>query len=280
MVLPLVFDSPHSGSTYPVDFEHVPSRQVLRRAEDAFVDELFEVAPSHGALFLKALFPRSYIDPNREEHEIDLEMVSGPWPYRFEASEKAEMGLGLIRRLIKGNVEIYDRPLSVAEIRQRIEQCHRPYLAELDRLIQGAKNAQGAVWHVNCHSMKSLGRDRGRRIERADFVLGDRDGATCDAAFTGMIAASLRQLGYRVAINDPFKGAAIVSRFGRPADACHSLQIEINRGLYMDEDSIERSVGFKELKANIDHLISRIADFVCDRLQSRPELTKICRHNG
>jgi N-formylglutamate amidohydrolase len=262
--LPLVFDSPHSGNAYPEDFTHVPSREILRRAEDAFVDELFGSAPDHGATFLKALFPRSYIDPNRDEHEIDLEMLSEPWPYRFEASEKAEMGLGLIRRLIKGNQEIYDRPLSVAEVEARILRCHRPYLAELTRLIEQARRTHGVAWHVNCHSMKSFGRD-GPTGRTGDFVLGDREGTTCGVEFTDLVEHRLRDLGYRVAINDPFKGAALVARFGRPADASHSLQIEINRGLYMDEDRIEKSTGFSALKTDIGHLMASIAEFVWNR---------------
>ncbi len=264
--LPVVFDSPHSGSNYPEDFGHVPPLAILRRAEDAFVDELFEAAPAHGASFLKALFPRSYIDPNRDEHEIDLDMLSEPWPHRFEASEKAEMGLGLVRRLIKGNLEIYDRPLSVAEIERRIEQCHRPYLAELGRMIGDARLAHGAVWHINCHSMKSFGRVSGKRVQRADVVLGDRDGTTCDPEFTDLVGGALHDLGYRVAINDPFKGAALVGRFGHPRQASHSLQIEINRALYMDEERIEKTQDFATLKADLGALMSRIADFVADTI--------------
>lgn len=268
-VLPLIVDSPHSGHAYPADFDHVPPRAILRRAEDAFVDDLFESAPRHGAVFLKALFPRSYIDPNRHEDEIDLTIMEEDWPNPVIASEKTEIGLGLIRRLIKGNQAIYDRPLSVAEVRQRIDRFHRPYLLELERLADRAHEEFGMAWHLNCHSMRSHGRRRGEKIPRADFVLGDRDGSSCAADYTLAVRDILTGLGYRVAINDPFKGAELVSRIGRPEEARHSLQIEVNRALYMDEDRIEKSADFERLKGDMDRLLAGIAGFVADRLPPR-----------
>lgn len=264
--LPLVFDSPHSGRDYPDDFGHAVPVELLRRAEDAFVDELIDSAPGHGARLLQALFPRSYIDPNRHEHEVDPAMLGEPWPHPIMASEKSQMGLGLVRRLIKGNVDIYDRALSVEEILARIEGFHRPYVAELARLLDDVHGTHGVAWHVNCHSMRSAGRRRGQSLPRADFVLGDRDGSSCDAGFTSYVAEVARDLGYRVSLNDPFKGAELVARFGRPHEARHSLQIEINRALYMDEDRILKRADFAAFKQDIDRLISAIADYVRDRL--------------
>ena len=263
--LPLIFDSPHSGRDYPENFGHAVPVELLRRAEDAFVDELIESAPSHGATLLQALFPRSYIDPNRHEHEVDPAMLREPWPHPVLPSEKSEMGLGLVRRLIKGNVDIYDRPLSVDEVRARIDGFHRPYVAELARLLDTAHDAHGIAWHVNCHSMRSAGRQRGQRIPRADIVLGDRDGTSCDADFTSFVAEVARGLGYRVALNDPFKGAELVARFGRPDEARHSLQVEINRALYMDEDIIEKRADFALFKRDMDRLIGAVAAFVRER---------------
>jgi N-formylglutamate amidohydrolase len=265
---PLVVDSPHSGRAYPEDFGHAAPMALLRRAEDAFVDDLFEDAPRHGAGFLKALFPRSYIDPNRHEGEIDDGMLAESWPHRIRASERAEMGLGLIRRLIKGNVPIYDRLLSVAEIEARIARFHRPYHAELEAMLEQQHQRFGAVWHVNAHSMKAMGRRRGQSIPRDDFVLGDLEGESCDPDFTEFVAATLRDLGYTVRLNHPFKGAELVQRFGRPAEFRHSLQIEVNRGLYMDEDRIEKTDGFDALKRDLNWMLKAIADFTADQVRA------------
>lgn len=263
---PVVFDSPHSGYDYPGDFDHVVPREMLRRAEDAFVDDLYEGAPVAGAGFLKALFPRAYIDPNRHEDEIDSNMLAEPWPRPVRASEKSDMGLGLIRRLIKGRVHIYDRPLTVGEIMARIESYHRPYHAELEAMLDARASVFGAVWHVNCHSMRTTGRHQGKSVPRDDFVLGDREGESCDPGFTEFVAARLKDMGYSVQINHPFKGAELIERFGRPLEGRHSLQIEVNRGLYMDEDRIEKHVGFTALKANIDRLIGEICAFARDQI--------------
>jgi N-formylglutamate amidohydrolase len=112
----------------------------------------------------------------------------------------------------------------------------------------------GAAWHVNCHSMK--GAYKGR--QRADFVIGDRDGTSCGGEFTALVADTLQGLGYRVGVNSPFKGAEIIIRHGAPAENRHSLQIEVNRALYMDEDRIEKSPGFLSLKRDIDALIGAV----------------------
>ncbi len=270
--VPVVFDSPHSGRSYPDDFGYAVPFEALRRAEDAFVDELFDTAPLHGAALLTALFPRSYIDPNRHESEIDLGMLADGWPHEVRVSERCERGLGLVRRTLRSKLPVYDRRLAAAEILARIERCHRPYHATLQALLDGAHARFRAVWHVNCHSMRGTGRRGldGNVVHRPDFVLGDLDGASCDGAFTGFVRATLEGLGYGVAINRPFKGAELVARHGNPRDGRHSLQIEINRRLYLEEDHIERSPGFEALRADLDRLIAAIAEWTRAQAEGRP----------
>jgi N-formylglutamate amidohydrolase len=261
-VVPVVFDSPHSGSVYPSDFDFAAPLEVMRRAEDAFVDELFASAPAHGAALLAALFPRSYVDPNRHEHEIDTLLLNEPWPHPIVSSHRSARGLGVVRRLVRATVAVYDRRLSVSEVQSRIARYYRPYHDELSAMIAGAHDRFGTVWHVNCHSMKSTAKGR----PRDDFVLGDRDGTTCAPEFTELVAVTLRGLGYSVGLNHPFKGAEIVTRHGDPAAGRHSLQIEINRGLYMDEARIEKSEAFPRLRRDIDDLIGTIVAFVREQI--------------
>ena len=97
--LPLVFDSPHSGSHYPEDFRFSCPLEHLRRAEDAYVDELYADAPAHGATLIGALFPRSYLDPNRGVEDIDEALIDGKWPTPLKPSQKTRTGLGLVRRV-------------------------------------------------------------------------------------------------------------------------------------------------------------------------------------
>jgi N-formylglutamate amidohydrolase len=183
----------------------------------------------------------------------------------MRATQRTEMGLGLIRRLIRGNVSIYDRALPVAEIEARIARYHRPYHAALEVMLEERHRRFGAVWHINAHSMKAMGRRKGQSIPRDDFVLGDLEGESCDPEFTEFVGATLRGFGYSVQVNHPFKGAELVTRFGRPKEGRHSLQIEVNRGLYMDEDRIEKAEGFDALKRNLDRMLAAVAAFTQEK---------------
>ncbi len=157
---------------------------------------------------------------------------------------------------------------AVAEVADRIDRYWRPYHAELDAVLDARFRRFGAVWHLNCHSMPAVGDarsdDPGR--ERADFVLGDRDGSTCEPGFTRLVADTLRQLGYAVAVNDPYKGVEIVRKHGRPSEQRHSLQLEIKRTLYMDEQTFEPSAGFFRLEADLARLTATIAGHLRERL--------------
>src|SRR5204862_542053 len=114
----------------------------------------------------------------------------------------------------------------------RIERYHAPYHQVLNETCDRLHAEFGAVWHINCHSMPSNGSPRD---EHGDFVLGDRDGTTCAPEFTDFIASFLRGLGYDVRVNEGYKGVEIVRRQGRPGENRHSLQIEVDRSLYMDQ---------------------------------------------
>jgi N-formylglutamate deformylase len=259
---PVVFDAPHSGRHYPADFGAAVSQHLLEGGEDRFVDELLADAPSQGAHLVVARFARTYIDPNRGLDDIDQALLSEPWPLPVD-SRNAAQGTALVFRVIGEAVPIYDRKLSVAEVESRIRRCYLPYHARLQSTLDRVHRRHGQVWYVDWHSMTSVGNrlspDLGR--PRADFVLGDRDGSTCAPAFTEHVAEALRDLGYTVAINDPYKGAELVARHGQPLCDRHALQIEMRRGLYMDEESLEKHEGFPKLRADLTTLSGRICDF-------------------
>ena len=266
--LPLVLDSPHSGSDYPADFKHLPPRKVVRQAEDSYVDELYAMAPEVGATLVEALFPRSYIDPNRSLADIDPALLSAPWPGPLTPSRKTELGIGLVWRLAQGGVPMYSRKLSVNEVQERIARYYKPYHDAVVEALDERHRQFGAVWHLNCHSMPAVGDvmsdDPGR--ERAQFVLGDRDGTTCEPELTSFVASTLRTMGYTVAINDPYKGVELVRRHGRPAERRHSLQIEINRRLYLDEKTLVKHEGFARLQVNLRRMLDALAAFLRTRI--------------
>jgi N-formylglutamate deformylase len=267
--VPLVFDSPHSGTDYPGDFDHTCPRHVIRTAEDTYVDELYAAAPAHGATLIGALFPRSYIDANRHLADIDQALLAEPWPHPLNPGVKTKMGMGLIRRLAVPKLPVYSRKLFVAEVQARIEKYYHAYHAELAGVADRLHARFGGVWHVNCHSMKSVSNGmaaEGPGVPRADFVLGDRDGTTCAGELTKFVEKFLKKRGYDVRINDPYKGVELVRRHGRPNENRHSLQIEVNRKLYMDEERFERNANFPRLKADLDGLVGALAGFARERV--------------
>jgi N-formylglutamate amidohydrolase len=237
---------------------------MLRSAEDLYVDDLFGAAPEHGASLLAALFPRSYIDVNRTLDDLDPALLDEPWPGPLDPGEKTKLGIGLVRRFAKPGLPVYERKLSVAEVEARIARYYRPYHAALDAICDRLHGKFGVVWHVNCHSMQSTGSamtSDGPGAARAAFVLGDRDGTTCEPELTDFVRRVLTGRGYEVKVNDPYKGVELVRRHGRPAANRHSLQIEINRGLYMNEATLEKSAGYDRLKADLTHLVEALAAF-------------------
>jgi N-formylglutamate amidohydrolase len=262
--LPLVLDSPHSGSLYPDDFDYRCPLPVLRRAEDAYVDELYDAAPAHGATLIAAVFPRSYVDANRAPDDVDPSLLVGDLPAGWRLRPVSRVGL--VRRHAQPGVPIYDRKLTPQEVLARIEGYHSPYHRALAETCDRMHEKFGAVWHVNCHSMPSNG-GRAGKGERGDFVLGDRDGTTCAAEFTDFVAGFLRDLGYEVRINDGYKGVEIVRRHGRPAANRQSLQIEVDRSLYMNQKTLEKTAGFDRLKSDLARLVEAIAEFVRDRIR-------------
>ena len=272
---PLVFDSPHSGRTYPADFNYTCDTDMLRRGEDNHVDELLENIPSMGIPLLCSEFPRTYIDTNRALDDIEPEILAEQWPGELNPTDRAQAGIGLIRRYIKPGLFVYDRKLYVNEIQQRIENYYKPYHVALEILLNEARAHYGQVWHINWHSMPSLGSvtpfpRTGRRMNNGqpDFVLGDRNGTTCLPEFTRDVRDYLKGLGYGVAVNSPYKGVELVRRYSNPIMGRYSLQIEINKGLYWDERKITKNKNFNALKSDIEKLSQWLIDYTASQTQA------------
>jgi N-formylglutamate amidohydrolase len=252
---PLVFASPHSGRLYPDDMMAALQGVAIRRSEDAYVDELVAAAPDLGAALITARLARAYIDVNREAFELDPSMFADELPdFARGRSARVAAGLGAIARVVSEGQEIYDRKLTFAEARGRIETAHTPYHAAVARLIGEAHSAHGFAILVDWHSMPAAAARAGGRDLACDMVLGDRFGAACAGIVTQRVERELEAMGYKVARNAPYAGGYTTEHYGRPARRTHALQIEINRALYLDEVSLEATEGFGRLKANLEQL--------------------------
>jgi N-formylglutamate amidohydrolase len=262
--VPLVFCSPHSGTDYNAAFQRAARLDLptLRKSEDSHVDALFAAAPAKGAPLLCALFPRAFVDPNREPFELDPTMFEDRLPdYVNTASPRVAAGLGTIAKVVCNGAEIYRHKLRFAEAVERIDTYYRPYHAALMQLIDDTKRRFGQAIVIDCHSMPSVGgpMDRDPGARRVEFVLGDAYGAACHPVLTLAAEAKLRGFGYAVHRNMPYAGGYTTRHYGNPAQRQHALQIEINRALYMDEDSYRPRPAFDTLKKDLGALIDHLA---------------------
>ena len=253
LTAPLVFNSPHSGRVYPSAFLAASKLDALtlRRSEDCYLEELFTFVGDLGAPLLYAHFPRAYLDLNREPYELDPALFRDGLPhYANTQSVRVVGGLGTIARIVSESDEIYREPLSLGAALERINLLYVPYHETLRRLLAEASQAFGFAVLIDCHSMPSSPiADQGGA--RPDFVLGDRYGTSCGGELTRAACQHLKALGYAVALNKPYAGGYITEHYGRPHTGRHALQVEINRALYMNETSFDKSSGFERVKQDL-----------------------------
>src|SRR5215510_565772 len=259
---PVLFNSPHSGSTYPREFLAACRLDIatLRRSEDSFVDDLIAGVVRCGYPMMRAHFPRCFVDVNREPYELDPRMFEGRLPsFANTRSMRVAGGLGTVARVVGDAQEIYGQRLPVDDAIRRIETLYKPYHRSLRRLFTRVHRDFGAAVLVDCHSMPSAAGGKDER-PRADMVLGDRYGTSCAVAVVETIETTLRGLGYVVSRNKPYAGGFITEHYGNPAVGLHSIQLEINRALYMDERRYERSATFAGVAADLETLAQRLAE--------------------
>ncbi|CAO3351033.1 N-formylglutamate amidohydrolase [Azospirillum palustre] len=275
--LPLVLASPHSGNAYSAEFlasSRLDAR-ALRKSEDCFVDEIFAFAPGFGVPLIRALFPRAYLDVNREAYELDPEMFADPLPaYVNTRSPRVAAGLGTIARVVANGEDIYKGKLRFAEALDRVSRCYTPYHNALRQLVDGTRDAFGHALLIDCHSMPSgsvttNGRGSARGGTHPDIVLGDCFGNACAPAVIDAAEDYLRGLGYAVSRNNPYAGGYTTRHYGRPRQGIHTLQIEIARDLYMDEAALTRLPYLGTLARHMTELVDTLGLLPPDGLGPR-----------
>ena len=269
---PFVFNSPHSGAYYPERFLALSrlDRDAIRRSEDCYVDQLFSGAVALGAPLLAANFPRAYLDVNREPWELDPRMFAEPLPpFANTRSARVAGGLGTIPRLVGEGQDIYAGKLPLAEAVSRIDLVYKPYHQRLRSLMTRAHARFGTAVLIDCHSMPASIRV-GETGARPDFIVGDRFGTSAPAALSERAISLLAAMGYTVAHNRPYAGGFITEHYGRPARGLQALQIEVNRGLYMNERTYQRTAGFDALAEDLTRFIAGLMEMPAAGIEPLP----------
>ncbi|KAF0675495.1 N-formylglutamate amidohydrolase [Profundibacterium mesophilum] len=258
----VIFASPHSGRDYPASFlrRSVLDAHAIRSSEDAFVDQLFESAPSAGAPLLAASTPRAYLDLNRAHDELDPALIETVRPIGH--NPRVVSGLGVVPRVVAGGRSIYSGKITLNEAQRRLRDVWQPYHDQLGALMDESMSRFGEAILIDCHSMpheaiETMG-ERGTR--RPDVVLGDRFGAAAAGDVVDRIEAAFTAQGLCVSRNAPFAGAFITQHYGRPARGRHAVQVEIDRALYMDERRIRPHAGYGPLTQILAKVVEQIAE--------------------
>lgn len=263
--IPVVFSSPHSGSQYPAHFVEESQLDIkdLRRSEDFAVHELFEAAADFGAPMIAANFPRAFCDVNREPYELDPEMFATPLPaYVNKLSPRVSAGIGTIPRIVSADYEIYSEPLTFEEAQTRLQSCYFPYHHELRRLLKLCHKEFGIALLVDCHSMPGQKTSaENTRTVSTDIVLGNQFGRTCSIDIADHVERHFQKSGFTVKFNMPYAGGYITKSYANPERQIHSLQIEINRDLYMCRDQMALTPEAEKIKAALTSLISSFTRF-------------------
>ncbi len=265
--VPFVFNSPHSGRVYPPSFlaDSKLDADQIRGSEDFYVEALFEDVVAIGAPLMQAHFPRAFVDVNREPYELDQKLFDEKIPpFSNRHSVRVACGLGTIARVVAESREIYHRPPSLDEAMGRIDTFYRPYHAALRRLLARTHVKFGYSVLVDCHSMPStMIKKKGRT--GPDIIIGDRYGKSCAPELGQAVCEIFQDLGMNISRNKPYAGGFITEHYGRPLRGLHAVQVEINRGLYMDEKQLTLTSGFDEVR----DIIGRFTKALC----SIPDIT-------
>jgi N-formylglutamate amidohydrolase len=257
----VVFASPHSGRDYPWSFlrRTALNEHSVRSSEDAFVDQLFDSAPRHGAPLIRAGAPRAFVDLNRSADELDPALIEGV--RRSGHNPRIASGLGVIPRVVANGQAIYNGKIPMAEAQRRIETYWRPYHEALETQLAQAHVMFGQAILIDCHSMPHEAMDAVARtgVRRPEVVLGDRFGAASAPEIVDRIEEAFTAAGLVVTRNTPFAGAYVTQHYGRPSRGRHAVQIEIDRALYMNEQLIRPNGHFEAFRQLLDGVIEEIA---------------------
>jgi N-formylglutamate deformylase len=260
--VPVVVDVSRSGREYPEEFRSNVPFTVLHDNVSMYVDQIWGEAPNLGATLLYASFPSFWIDANRNELDIDADLIEGEWPVPLQPTV-SKRGLGLLKSKSRYGEPVHERKLTVAEVMERLEKYHRPYYAELAQNLERMKSSFGFVAQLSCHCMSAVGApthpDPGK--DRPDFNLGNVNGKTSSKEFIEFVEATLKGLGYSVGMNFPYNGGELNARFGDPKNGVESIMVEINKKLFMDTKTFKKTAGFDKIKADATKVLGAVIQY-------------------
>jgi N-formylglutamate amidohydrolase len=199
---------------------------------------------------------------NRHELDMDPAIVDGEWPVALKPTARTLEGLGLIKTKARYGEPFQEGRLSIAAIDERLNRYYRPYHAELKRIADDLYGRFGRLTQISCHCMSAVGApthpDAGQ--PRADFCVSDLKGVSASKEAMARVVDTLKSYGYSVSVNAPYVGNELIRRIGNPARRIDSIQVEINKKLFMDTKTFRATEGLARVRADLDRLLRVLAE--------------------
>jgi N-formylglutamate amidohydrolase len=264
--LPVLVSVPHAGRDYPdIVFSALRlPRPALLRLEDRYADLLARNLARSESPVIIAQRARAWIDLNRDETDLDVEMVRGADRINYpQPGAKQRGGLGLVPRRLSGDGDLWKHPFELADIEDRIATFHRPYHLKVSDILTRIRAKFGVAILLDLHSMPPI-RQPNSNAEQPGasprFVVGDRFGQSAASQYAELLIAQIRLRGFRAALNHPYAGEYILRRHANPAANIHALQLEVDRSLYLDSEMREPGAGLPAITSLIGDLVYALAD--------------------
>lgn len=259
--VPVLLSVPHAGRHYPTELLEalrLPAASLLR-LEDRYADILTRRCVALGYPVIIAHRARAWIDLNRDEQDVDAEMVQGALRSDYpEPGAKQRGGLGLIPRRLSGEGELWKRQFTLDELQHRIMTFHRPYHEAVADVLEQMRLRFGVAILLDLHSMPPI---RGGASGPApQFVIGDRFGKSAASRYAELVMTRLQAKGFNIGLNHPYAGAYILGRHARPRANIHAIQLEVDRSLYLDPDLRHPGAGIDRMNIMISALVSALAE--------------------
>lgn len=268
--VPLLVDVSRSGREYPPQYRTPLPFTTVHDNVSMYLEDLYAATPSLGGTLLYCCFPNTWIDVNRNELDMDPAVVDGQWPVPLKPTARTLEGLGLIKTRSRYGEPFQERKLTVVEIEERLDLYYRPYHAELKRIVGALHGRFGVLRQISCHCMSAVGApthpDAGK--PRADFCVSDLHGRTASREAMELVVETLKSYGYSVSVNDPYVGNELIARHGNPALGVDSIQVEINKKLFIDTQTFRKTSGYAKLKADLGRLLKTVAEDSLRRAQA------------
>lgn len=259
---PLILSIPHSGDFFPENFLPQLNSDVttLRHNEDIFVNELLQGAVDSGVTTIRMLISRMVIDLNRDRLELDPTMFYNyPQNQDILYDKHCRAGLGVVHRINYKREPIYKGLLDYKEVELRLKNLYDVYHKRLQQLIDKCVKKFGFCMILDCHSMPSkicsIIDDR----SGIDICIGNLFSQSCPQEMSDFLAGEFWNRNYRVEFNCPYSGAYITFNYCQPRRKMYTLQLEVNRALYANEDKLEKNDNFLTTAEDVSEAIVSFA---------------------